>query len=94
MSESLKSLIASGPKLGLDSIDPDLIKHNTAHGATGATSNPIIVAVSARATDAEVWTKPADLEFKSSATVDVWQSTGGPSAFLALGRSARLRQNW
>jgi transaldolase len=40
---SLKSLIVSGTKLWLDSIDPDLIKKNRALGATGATSNPIIV---------------------------------------------------
>jgi transaldolase len=40
---SLKSLIATGTKLWLDSIDPDLVKKNRALGATGATSNPIIV---------------------------------------------------
>jgi transaldolase len=40
---SLKSLIASGTKLWLDSIDPDLVAKNRALGATGATSNPIIV---------------------------------------------------
>src|ERR1700724_2807826 len=39
----LESLIACGTKLWLDSIDPDLIKKNRALGATGATSNPIIV---------------------------------------------------
>jgi transaldolase len=39
----LKSLIASGTKLWLDSIDPELVKKNRALGATGATSNPIIV---------------------------------------------------
>jgi transaldolase len=39
----LQSLIACGTKLWLDSIDPDLIKKNRALGATGATSNPIIV---------------------------------------------------
>ncbi len=44
MSQSLKSLIESGTKLWLDSIDPDLVKENFALGATGATSNPIIVA--------------------------------------------------
>lgn len=43
MSESLKSLIAAGTKLWLDSIDPDLVKSNRALGATGATSNPVIV---------------------------------------------------
>lgn len=40
---SLKSLIASGTKLWLDSIDPELVARNRALGATGATSNPIIV---------------------------------------------------
>jgi transaldolase len=44
MSESLKSLVACGTKLWLDSIDPDLVKSNRAWGATGATSNPIIIA--------------------------------------------------
>ncbi|MGI9515813.1 MAG: transaldolase family protein, partial [Pirellulaceae bacterium] len=44
MSESIKSLITSGTKLWLDSIDPDLVMENKAMGATGATSNPIIVA--------------------------------------------------
>ncbi|HVX86825.1 MAG TPA: transaldolase family protein [Phycisphaerae bacterium] len=41
---SLKSLIATGTKLWLDSIDPELVKKNRALGATGATSNPIIIA--------------------------------------------------
>jgi transaldolase len=44
MGSPLQSLIACGTKLWLDSIDPDLIKTNRALGATGATSNPIIVA--------------------------------------------------
>ena len=39
----LQSLIAAGTKLWLDSIDPDLVRKNRALGATGATSNPIIV---------------------------------------------------
>ena len=37
----LRSLIATGTKLWLDSIDPDLVKTNRSWGATGATSNPI-----------------------------------------------------
>ncbi len=41
---SLQSLIASGTKVWLDSIDPDLVKKNRAQGASGATSNPIIIA--------------------------------------------------
>jgi len=40
----LQSLIATGTKLWLDSVDPDEVAHNRAWGATGATSNPIIVA--------------------------------------------------
>ncbi len=40
----LQSLIAAGTKLWLDSIDPDLVTRNRALGATGATSNPIIIA--------------------------------------------------
>ena len=44
MSQSLRSLIDSGTKLWLDSIDPDLVIENREMGATGATSNPIIVA--------------------------------------------------
>lgn len=40
----LRSLVASGTKLWLDSIDPELVASNRALGATGATSNPIIVA--------------------------------------------------
>jgi transaldolase len=43
MSSSLKSLIATGTKLWLDSIDPVLVAKNRALGASGATSNPIIV---------------------------------------------------
>src|SRR3982751_6013126 len=44
MTSPLRSLIATGTKLWLDSIDPDLVKVNRELGATGATSNPIIVA--------------------------------------------------
>jgi transaldolase len=43
MTSPLASLIASGTKLWLDSVDPDLVKTNRALGATGATSNPIII---------------------------------------------------
>lgn len=43
MSSALRSLIDSGIKLRLDSIDPDLITENKQLGATEATSNPIII---------------------------------------------------
>ncbi|MDB5308939.1 MAG: transaldolase [Gemmataceae bacterium] len=39
----LQSLVACGTKLWLDSVDPDEIARNRAFGATGATSNPIII---------------------------------------------------
>jgi transaldolase len=44
MPSSLQSLIATGTKLWLDSVDPDAVQLNRARGATGATSNPIIIA--------------------------------------------------
>ena len=40
---SLKSLIATGTKLWLDSIEPQLVNKNRRHGGHGATSNPIII---------------------------------------------------
>jgi transaldolase len=43
MSSPLRSLIECGTKLWLDSIDPDLVASNRALGASGATSNPIII---------------------------------------------------
>lgn len=39
----LQSIVAAGTKLWLDSVDPDEIAKNRAFGATGATSNPIII---------------------------------------------------
>jgi transaldolase len=40
----LESLVRCGTKLWLDSIDPTEVARNRAWGATGATSNPIIIA--------------------------------------------------
>jgi transaldolase len=39
----LQSIVAAGTKLWLDSVDPVEIAKNRAFGATGATSNPIII---------------------------------------------------
>lgn len=44
MNSPLESLIQTGTKLWLDSVDPDLVLSNRKLGATGATSNPVIVA--------------------------------------------------
>lgn len=43
MATPLESLVQCGTKIWLDSIDPDLVAENRKLGATGATSNPIIV---------------------------------------------------
>src|SRR6476620_8252878 len=43
MTSPLESLIATGTKVWLDSVDPDLVRENRGWGATGATSNPIII---------------------------------------------------
>lgn len=43
MTTPLESLIRSGTKVWLDSIDPELVQENFAWGITGATSNPVIV---------------------------------------------------
>jgi transaldolase len=40
----LQSLVACGTKLWLDSVDPKEVARNRGWGATGATSNPIIIA--------------------------------------------------
>ena len=44
MTSPLRSLIATGTKLWVDSVDPRLVVSSRQSGATGATSNPIIVA--------------------------------------------------
>lgn len=43
MSQSLQSLIATGTKLYLDSVEPSEVDQNLAWGAVGATSNPAII---------------------------------------------------
>ncbi len=43
MGSPLRSLVQCGTKLWLDSVDPELIDENLKFGATGATSNPIII---------------------------------------------------
>jgi transaldolase len=43
MADSLRSLINTGTKLYLDSVEPSLVDQNLAWGAVGATSNPAII---------------------------------------------------
>ena len=44
MATGLASLVASGTRLWLDSVDPGLVRQARVAGATGATSNPVIIA--------------------------------------------------
>ena len=44
MTTGIQSLIKTGSKVWLDSVDPDEVKKNKAIGISGATSNPIIIA--------------------------------------------------
>lgn len=41
--DSIQSLIGTGTRLWLDSVDPELVRTWAALGATGATSNPVII---------------------------------------------------
>jgi len=43
MTSPLKSLVETGTKLWLDSVDPEFVQQNREKGATGATSNPVII---------------------------------------------------
>lgn len=43
MTTPLESLVSTGTKLWLDSVDPEAVQANRAFGATGATSNPVII---------------------------------------------------
>ena len=70
----LESLVACGTKLWLDSVDPDLVIENRQFGATGATSNPIIISdlIKTGRFDAEL----ADLMKELPSDDDVaWQLT-------------------
>ncbi|MCL6546761.1 MAG: hypothetical protein K6T61_16185, partial [Bryobacteraceae bacterium] len=70
----LTSLIATGTKLWLDSIDPDLVRQQRQAGATGATSNPLIVSDLIRSGRFDPWL----LELLEQALSDeevAWQVT-------------------
>lgn len=56
MSSALKSLIDTGTKLYLDSVEPSEVDTNLAYGAVGATSNPAIISsiVSAGKLDGDI----------------------------------------
>lgn len=43
MTTPLETLVATGSKLWLDSVDPDAVQEYRRYGTTGATSNPVII---------------------------------------------------
>lgn len=43
MSNAIKSMVDAGSKIWIDSVDPDAIERFAQAGATGATSNPVII---------------------------------------------------
>lgn len=43
MTTPLETLVACGTKLWVDSVDPDAVQEGRRYGATGATSNPVII---------------------------------------------------
>ena len=43
MPTPLETLVACGTKLWLDSVDPEFVRKSREYGATGATSNPVII---------------------------------------------------
>jgi len=49
MSDSIRSLINTGTKLYLDSVEPSLVDQNLDWGAVGATSNPAIISAIVKA---------------------------------------------
>ncbi|MEO1971983.1 MAG: transaldolase family protein [Pirellulaceae bacterium] len=100
MSHALKSLLDSGTKLWLDSIDPILVEENRQLGATGATSNPIIVAnllrsgrfddqietlLSGRDDTTVAW-EMTDRLVRDAQQVflPVWESSGGDDGYVSF----------
>jgi transaldolase len=100
MASPLRSLIASGTKLWLDSVDPEFVRANRALGATGATSNPIIIAdlvksgrydaalsqLLAQGSDEEAAWQLTDRIVRTAQEVflPVWKSTGGDDGYVSF----------
>jgi transaldolase len=62
MTDSIRSLIATGTKLYLDSVEPSEVDRNLTWGAVGATSNPAIISgiVKAGGLDSQIESLLAD----------------------------------
>ncbi len=99
MTSPLKSLISSGTKLWLDSIDPDLVIKNREMGATGATSNPIIVAdllktgrfdadirkLSSQPADEATWAITDQLVSQAEKVfMPVWEESAGNDGYVSF----------
>jgi transaldolase len=75
MTSPLASLIASGTKLWLDSVDPNLVRTNRALGATGATSNPIIISDMIKTGRFDADLKELEKRESIDATTSAWKLT-------------------
>jgi len=100
MTSPLKSLIDCGTKLWLDSIDPDLVAANRRIGATGATSNPIIVSdlintgrfddqltelLDQHDDEAAAWQLTDQLVRQAQEVfADVWEQTSGNDGYVSF----------
>jgi len=97
---ALKSLVATGTKLWLDSIDPDLVRTNRAEGATGATSNPVIISdlirtgrfdeqlqklLDGRSDDEAAWQLTDQLVREAqNVFLPVWEETQGNDGYVSF----------
>ena len=98
MSNAIKSLIATGTKLYLDSVDPKLVEQNIEWGAVGATSNPIIISelIKKGAYDSTI----ADLIGQGKSDYDIcWQVNNeivqaAQDAFLPIWEKTKGNAGW
>lgn len=71
----LESLIQCGTKLWLDSVDPKLVRSNRELGATGATSNPIIIADLIKTGDYDNWLDELSRDSSLDDEAIAWEMT-------------------
>ena len=96
----IKSIVEQGSKVWLDSVDPDLITDAIENGATGATSNPIIIAdliksgrfdaslkrhQSSSTAEEIAWLLTDELVTKAEkAFLPIWEQTSGDDGYVSF----------
>jgi transaldolase len=98
MTSPLRSLVASGTKLYLDSVDPEFVARNRALGATGATSNPIIIADLVKTGRFDALIENAAKSGKSSEEI-AWEVTDrlvsdAQKVFLPVWKETKGNEGW